>query len=115
MAGKEHRSGPVIRHILPVFWIPFHANVRSDILKGPVKQVHAIRIQESGDWSRMELFWGGNRFGRKKESRVRWKDRNACVECYLRRWALGRTHETCGAKVGKEKRSPGTTCQWNLW
>ncbi|GFS29879.1 hypothetical protein NPIL_235171 [Nephila pilipes] len=28
---------------------------------------------------------------------------------------LGRTHESHGTKVGKEKRSSGTTCQWNIW
>ncbi|GFT77693.1 hypothetical protein NPIL_628271 [Nephila pilipes] len=32
---------------------------------------------ELGDWSWVELFCGGNRFGNGKESRVRWKDTNA--------------------------------------
>ncbi|GFT49782.1 hypothetical protein NPIL_143151 [Nephila pilipes] len=39
MAGKEHSSGPVTRHILPFFWIPFLANVGLHILTRLVRRV----------------------------------------------------------------------------
>ncbi|GFU05543.1 hypothetical protein NPIL_6451 [Nephila pilipes] len=59
MAGKEHSSGPVIRHISPFFWIAFLANVGLHILKGPVRWIegHLANRDNSGVFERETLYF----------------------------------------------------------
>ncbi|GFS37925.1 hypothetical protein NPIL_647091 [Nephila pilipes] len=124
MAGKEHSSVPVIRHILPFFWIPFLSNVRLHILKGlgHVKRVHKLANRDNLLVFERETLPFARFFSRSLHQGI-----GAELECLGKGRRVrvfeggnkmdrfGRTQETFETNVGNGIKTQRLTCKGNLW
>ncbi|GFU46851.1 hypothetical protein NPIL_701951 [Nephila pilipes] len=85
MAGKEHSSGPVIRHILPFFWILFLANVGPDNLTGLMDPKREEKHRIRANFGQKRVGGGVNR-----------EQKQRATEGWENQWGLGQVPPSCG-------------------